>query len=414
MSIHKSKGLEFPVVFVCGLAREFNRESAREQVLCDQQLGLGLSAVDQINRLRYPTVAKRAIGAKILSDSLSEELRVLYVALTRARDRLIMTYASRNLQKDISELALRMDLSEMELLTRDVICPGQWVLMAALRRTEAGEMFALGGRPKETTLGDPVWQIRVVKAEEKAEAAVDMPDKHLPEETVRQMARGLAFRYGQAAATQAPSKQTATQRKGRIKDAEAEEGTQEPKNIRRNWRKPSFAQQSTDGADRGNATHAVMQYLRYDACDGESSVAAEVQRLVQENFITLQQAQLVDCRQIAAFFASEFGKKLRSSNNVLREFKFSILDDGAQFDPELENEKILLQGVVDCALIEDDGITIVDFKTDRVTEGTLVAKTEHYRPQVMTYADAMGRIYGKPVKEALLYFLSMDRFVKVL
>ena len=413
MSIHKSKGLEFPVVFVCGLGREFNRESARAQVLCDQELGLGLSAVDERNRLRYPTVAKRAIGAKMISDSLSEELRVLYVALTRARDRLIMTYASRHLQRDVTELAMRMDLCPRELLAGEANYPGHWVMMTALRRTEAGELFALGARPEETELGDPVWKISVVRANTAGEAALEeMPEVKMPERSVRLMERGLSFRYGAIPATQAPSKQTATQRKGRVKDAEAEEGTAQPKNVKRFWRKPSFVSASQGGADRGNATHAVMQYIRYEVCEDEASVRMEVERLVREGFITEQQAKLVDPAQVAAFFRSDLGEKLRCGQ-VLREFKFSILDDGREFDPALQEEMILLQGVVDCALIEDDGITIVDFKTDGVTEESLVEKVLRYRPQVLTYGQAMARIYGKPVKAALLYFFQLGQFVPV-
>ena len=148
MSIHKSKGLEFPVVFLCGLSREFNRESLRAQVLCHQELGLGLSCVDSEHRVRYPAISKRAIGVKAGEESLSEEMRVLYVAMTRARDRLIMTYAEKYLEKTLRDLVLRMDLGQRELLTASAVCPGEWVLLAALRRTEAGELFALVGRPQ--------------------------------------------------------------------------------------------------------------------------------------------------------------------------------------------------------------------------------------------------------------------------
>ena len=98
---------------------------------------------------------------------------------------------------------------------------------------------------------------------------------------------------------------------------------------------------------------------------------------------------------------------------MLREFKFSILDDGENFDPALRGEKILLQGVVDCALVEEDGITVVDFKTDRVTEETLPERARQYRPQVLAYAGALERIYGKPVKEAVLYFFQMGEIVPV-
>ena len=413
MSIHKSKGLEFPVVFVSNLSREFNRESVRAQVLCDKELGLGLTAVDPRNRIRFPTVAKRAIALKTLRDSLSEELRVLYVALTRARDRLIMTYASGTLEKDIAELSARIDLCDRELLTGEVVCPGQWVLLAALQRTEAGELFALGGNPGETTPGEPAWKIRVVTAPQQTDSGhfADLPQQSADVDLER-LRQGLAFRYGHESATKAPSKQTATQRKGREKDAEAAEDTHPPKPWQHKWRKPSFAGGEAAGKDHGSAMHKALQYLPFDACTGEAAVRQEVQKLVLKGFLTEEEEALVDCGKLAAFFGTELGRKLREKQ-VLREFKFSILDDGENFDAALSGERILLQGVVDCAILEEDGITVVDFKTDRVTEENLPERLRQYRPQVLSYASALERIYEKPVKEAMLYFFHTGRFVSV-
>ncbi len=416
MSIHKSKGLEFPVVFCCGLSKSFNRESVRAQVLCDQSLKLGLSVVDGVNRLRYPSIAKRAIAAKMTADSLSEELRVLYVALTRARDRLIMTYASQTLEKDLQEIVGRMDLSDSELLTRDVVCPGEWVLMTALKRTEAGELFRLGGRPRETELGDPVWKIGVVA--ETAQAGFVTEDREelpvLPEESLERLKWALSFQYGFEAATVAPSKQTATQRKGREKDAEAAENAPEEKLPKRTWRKPSFAEKKAGGAERGTAMHTAMQYIDYSACGDLDGVRAEIQRLVAEGFLRPEQGEMVNAGQIRKFFETELGTRLRSGHNVLREFKFSVLDEGENYDPALAGEKILLQGVVDCALMDEDGITVVDFKTDYVTDESLAGKVEYYRPQVTAYADALAKVYGMPVKNGVLYFFSVGKLVPVL
>lgn len=414
MSIHKSKGLEFPVVFVCGLSREFNRESVRAQVLCDKSLGLGLTAVDEKNRVRFPTIAKRAIAVKMAAESLSEEMRVLYVALTRARDKLIMTYAASDLESDLRETALRMDVGSRELVTRDAVCPGQWVLMAALQRTEAGALFALGEKPQNTSPGEPAWHIEVTGAPEAADVVLtESSAASLPEDAVRAIGQGLSFRYAHEAATRSPSKQTATQRKGREKDAEAAEFAQLPKKTVRNWRSPSFVAVKPEATAFGTAMHQCLQYIRYAACTDENGVKQEVYRLVQEQFLSQEQADMVDCGKIAAFFATDLGQKLRRSENVLREFKFSILDDGRNYDPALAGEQILLQGVVDCALIEEDGITVVDFKTDRVTEQTLPERAAHYRPQVLAYASALERIYQKPVRETLLYFFHMDRLVSI-
>ena len=415
MSIHKSKGLEFPVVYLCNLSRKFNQEDLRAQILCDKELGLGMSVADLENRTRYPSVSKNAIAAKMASQSVSEEMRVLYVAMTRAKDRLIMTYASRTLEDDIKEIALRMDFDNGELLCNDAICMGDWVLLAAMKRMEAGELHALGGRPNQIEIGESPWKIQVTTVLDLQESCLPAQNTReiLPEETVVSIERALQFRYPNLAATKAPSKQTATGRKGRIKDAEVAEGTQEYNVYNRAWRKPSFCSSRVDGRAVGNAIHSAMQYIRYDACTSEESVKAEVSRLIQDGFLTEEQGNLVKCDQIARFFQSEIGKKLTSGIPHLREFKFSILDAGENYGHDLEGEQVLLQGVVDCALLEDDGITVIDFKTDYVTEKTIHDRAEGYRQQLEAYSDALSRIYENRVKSRYLYFFALGCFIEV-
>ena len=415
MTIHRSKGLEFPVVFLSNLSRRFNTESQRAQILCDKDLGLGLSVADSENRVRYSSVAKRAIAAKMAAESLSEELRVLYVAMTRARDRLIMTYGEKNPGKVIQDIALRQDFDGGELLCREAARPGQWVLMAAVRHTEAGALHALGGRPGETKLGDHPWVIRVSDAPESEDTVGKEMDTRpaMPDGVEQALQEALSFQYAYDAATRAPSKQTATNRKGRAKDEEAAEDTQEPKFPTRDFRHPSFLTESRGGKAYGSAIHAVLQYLRYENCGSEDDVKAEIARLVSQKFITEEQGKLADSGKIAAFFDTEIGRKLRTGCPCLREFKFSILDDGSHYGDGLEGEQVLLQGVVDCALLEKDGIVVLDFKTDHVTESTVAAAAERYRLQVQTYAEALSRIYEMPVKAKYLYFFQLGRFVEV-
>ena len=411
MSIHKSKGLEYPVVYLCGLGREFNMESQRATVLCHKSMGLGLFAVDQQNRLRYPTIAKRAIATKIGMDSVSEELRVLYVAMTRARDRLIMTYASNRLEKDLSEIVQRLDMGCGDLLIEEAVCPGDWILLTALQKTEAGELFAIAGKPEHTATGTQPWKIRVVTAPQpEVDTEHTVHARSVSAISVDKIEEGLAFRYPHTAAVFTPSKQTATGLKGRFKDDEAAEDTK-TKTIHRQWRKPN-ADAARTGKEYGNALHAAMQYINYVACTDEASVAEEVQRLIRQAYLSPEQGEMVDVRAISQFFATDIGQRLRKGN-VIREFKFSILQDASEQDATLSGEMILLQGVVDCALLEDDGLTIIDYKTDKVTEESLPEKVTQYTPQVQAYAKALQRIYNKPIKKRLLYFFHIGRFIEV-
>ena len=413
MSIHKSKGLEFPVVFLCGLSRSFNTSDVQKQVLCHKELGLGLTHTNVTQRVRFPTIAKRAISVKIRAESVSEELRVLYVAMTRARDRLIMTYAAAKLADQLREIALRMDMSEGDLLTANVTCPGSWILMSALRRTEAGEFFALAEKPNHVSVQEHPWRIRVVQVEsataEADEVSVE-PDRLVPE-ALEKIRFGLAFHYPHQTATEIPSKLTATQLKGRVKDQEAAEFTGVKKPL--DFRVPAIKKNAHSGTEYGNAFHQVMQYLHFDCCDDIQGIYSDIHRMVSAGLITQEQAQIVDAGRIARFFQTEMGMRLKSGKNVLREFKFSIFENASDYYPGTIDEKILLQGVIDCALIEDNGITVLDFKTDFITESNMREKIAQYRDQVNTYAKALARIYELPVIASYLYFFSSEQLIRI-
>ena len=167
------------------------------------------------------------------------------------------------------------------------------------------------------------------------------------------------------------------------------------------------------GKDYGNAMHAAMQYIHFDRCGTIQGVEKELDRLYLAGFLKEDQRKVLDPWKIFNFFHTDLGRKLLEGTPYVREFKFSILDGGENFDPALEGEQVLLQGVVDCALLEEDGITVIDFKTDRVSLDTAQEVAERYRTQVKTYVEAMERIYERKVKKACLYFFSMNDFVEL-
>ena len=416
MSIHKSKGLEFPVVFLCGLSKAFNTEDTHAAVLCDGELGFGLCCADLKNRIKYPSIAKNAIAAKMLADNVSEELRVLYVAMTRARDRLIMTHAQRKPENYLADYAYRMDVTPMQLLTGSVSCSGDWILISALGRQDAQPFFNLAVRPeKNVRVYEEPWHIGVV-----TQAAADnIIGAHAQPTSVptlsgaiTQISRLLDFEYDHKQATIIPSKQTATQLKGRQKDMEVAEGT--IKKYEKNFRKPAFVDAQQDSRTYGNAMHAAMQHIRFENCGNIAAVEAEIKNLVDLGILHPQYGALVNVKQIADFFQTDIGIQLRTHHEVLREFKFSVLEDSNRHFEDVADEQILLQGVVDCALLDDDGIIVLDFKTDRVTEASVATVAEGYRPQVEAYAQALSRIFQKPIKAASLYFFHLNKFVNIL
>ena len=414
MSIHKSKGLEFPVVFLCAMSRGFNKMDLLDPVLCDKDLGLGLFSTDIENRVKYQNITRMAINKKTVAEMLSEEMRILYVAMTRAKDRLIMVYSQTRMEKNLSDLLLGYEFMPMDLMMEGVGSFGEWVLLTALRRNEATELFAVSGRPVNTKISNHPWLIQYIDKvcePEYSESLAMKENKSLSAEMIGKIRKGLCFTYPHMSATKVASKQTATQLKGRVKDSEVQSG--EHKNSVNMFRKPSFVQQKRDPIAYGNAVHSVMQYISFDRCKDTQSVSAELHRLISEGFVSEECAVSVNAESIAVFCNTEIGKRLQKDSEVLREFKFSILDDAGRYAENIQGEQVLLQGVVDCALIQPDGITIIDFKTDRVTADTVNSVAQQYAKQVQTYCYAMERIFQKPVKEAFLYFFRINQFVKV-
>ena len=159
--------------------------------------------------------------------------------------------------------------------------------------------------------------------------------------------------------------------------------------------------------------HTLMQHIRFENCTDEAALEAELQDLVARRLLSPEQAQQADRQGILAFFQTELGKRLQTMPQVLREFKFSILDDGSRYGGQaLAGEKVLLQGVVDCALVADE-ITVVDFKTDHVTQATVNETAARYRAQVQVYAEALERIYNRKVAHKYLYFFRLRQLVEV-
>lgn len=415
MSIHKSKGLEFPVVFLCGLSRVFNMSDTQKQVLCHKDLGLGLIHTNLKQRVRIPTIAKRAIAAKITSETIAEELRVLYVAMTRARDRLFMTYAAAKLGDRLLDIAMRLDLSARELLTAYVNCPGCWVLLSALQRTEAGMLFHLSDKPDCSHVRENPWSIHVVEANVKTVSKDSMSNesKCISKESIEKIRKGLSFAYAFDAATEIPSKLTATQLKGRLKDLEAAEFSGTSQNSALMFRAPIRQKTKSSGVAFGNAMHSVMQHLNFKCCRSITDIQNDIERMVLAKLITREQADMVAIDKIYRFFQSDLGKRFAIGNEVLREFKFSILEDASEYYKGAAGDSILLQGVIDCALIEEEGIIILDFKTDWITDANRQEKVALYRDQIATYAKALSRIYEKPVAGAYLYFFSSEEFVAI-
>lgn len=398
MSIHKSKGLEFPVVFLCDTARRFNRQDSRDTVLVHPELGLGPKLTDTQRHVEYPTLARNAIKLRLEREMLSEEMRLLYVAMTRAKERLFITAALKDPEAAIAKAESSITRPMAPEVLSQAGAMANWLICAAL---------ADGGAHLAMNIGSVTAQTQAAE-EQAAVIAPSDPD------AAAELERNLAFVYPHAAAEKLPSKVTATELKGREEpDAEAVSLAVKP---HAPFRMPDFAKKDKPltGTEKGIATHLVLQYMDFAKGGSREEIEGEVQRLRAQGFLSRREAEAVDVAAVARLFASDLGRRMRSCPQVLREFKFSLLCDAEEIYGTAAGEQLLLQGVVDCCLDEPEGLVIIDYKTDRVrTAQEIEARGKRYRGQILSYARAMERIHGKKVKQCLLYFITPGKTLEI-
>ena len=397
LSIHKSKGLEFPVVFLCDLAHSFNLRDSSARVLVHPVLGLGAKVTDLERRVEYPTLARTAIARRLARETRSEEMRLLYVAMTRARETLVMSACVKDPEKYVEKLrpASKPPLSAETLSS--AASPLHWLVAAAL--ADGGEHLRLRlcvGEERE--------------AEEKAAAAAPPADEAFRARLERQ----LAFRYGHTGAESLPSKITATELKDRA-ETDEDAASIAPRRAR-SFRLPDFAaeEKPLSGAARGTATHLVLQYMDFAQTGSEEAVRSEIERMRKERYLSDREAEAVDAGAIVKLFRSPLGRRILAADMLRREFKFSLLCPADRLLGAAADDEVLLQGVVDCLIEEDGALVVIDYKTDAIrTEAQLDERRALYTPQLRAYAAAMERIFRKPVKECVLYFLAMGRAARV-
>ena len=395
MTVHKSKGLEFPVVFLCDTARRFNMQDNRETVLVHSQLGLGPKAYNAEKGIQYPTIARNAIALRGKRETLSEEMRLMYVALTRPKERLYITAAMKDPEKFMEKQRTGLSVPMSPQTLYSASAPINWLVCAAMADEERHISVSIcSDKAQGETEGEFL-----------SETAAD-------EKTAAEIERRLSFVYPHKDAQELPSKITATELKGRREQDEDAENIA-PK-AHRAFRMPDFTKKNKPltGTEKGIATHLALQYMDISKTDSIEAIEREIERLFAERFISQREKEAVNVKAIYRLFSSLLGQRMRNADFVKREFKFSLLCSAEELLGKGKGEKVLLQGVVDCCIAEGGKLTVIDYKTDNVrTDAEIQSRAEFYSGQIRTYAAALSRIFGMEARECVLYFLAPGKAV---
>lgn len=404
MSIHKSKGLEFPVVILCAMGKKFNLRDAYQDVLLHKQLGIGPKYVDPIHRVTFDTLPKKLIKRQIRLENLSEEMRVLYVALTRAVDKLIMIGTVKNLENHSKKWTRGKDV--FNLMSAQSYL--DWLMMILSTHPVSKPIWALAEK-SYLGLSEHItkFNINFVKRDDlydvddegdiSARSILSDIDKYQSQVVNEVLEERFNYEYPYQL-HELPSKFSVTELK---KLAQGDQLKFEPLNTT-----PKFLQQETkkNAAEIGTLMHFIMQKLDRHNDD----IKGQINKMVQTKTIKEEELKYVKEEKFKKFFESDLGKRYIQSTKVEKEKPF-VLKKKLEMTGD---DEVLVQGIIDCYFEEVDGYVLIDYKTDYIYgDGQILA--ERYEAQLNLYKEAIERMTGKLVKETYIYSFYQDKSIKV-
>lgn len=408
MTVHQSKGLEFPICILADMQHAFNERDNTEPVLISSSAGLGMKRRTEDGISVYDTASRRA--AVITSERMgrSEEMRVLYVALTRAKENLVMVTSVPNPEKGLAKVAVECGIGEranpFAVLRMNNF--SDLVLTALMRHPAADELRKLSGVDVPIFLSEKDrFKLKVIVSDSESFMTESANEQKIAAKPVffNEVQARLDYSDPRSVLSSVPAKRAAS------------DGSE--RGINREYfasSRPAFM--SSGGltpAQRGTATHKFMQFSNYAAA--RADIESELARLVDGGFLSEDEGKAVNIGAAKRFFMSPLAERIFASDNVMREKKFAALFPAKFFYPELTGEaaeeKIVVQGIADCVFVEDGELVIVDYKTDTGVDAE--ALLDRYSAQLEIYREALSQALGMPVKETLLYSFFMNSTVKV-
>ena len=418
MSIHQSKGLEFPIVAVPDLAKPFNTQDLRGEIIFDEAFGLCPRIKPPHTGRRYPSLPHWLAQRHQRREQWGEELRLLYVALTRARDTLLLT-ASVSETKWESLWTRPGPISAPAIVAAKSYADWLGLWFAHYHQVLSPETKAQS--PPEGQLPHLYWRL-ADEGELADEPAAEPAEKELPpldDKTGRKLRETLAWKYPFAAATRQPAKSSVTALRRQVAD-EADDEAEQVFRLPFSETRPARPSRTPNlnAADTGRAHHKFLQFVALGKTGEINALETEAGRLEQENILSADERAALNLENIAAFWRSAEGQKIRGqTGNVRRELAFTArfspaeleVITGAKSAPGLEDEFVVVQGVADLVVLLPGEIWLLDFKTDDIRRDGLPDKIKTYTPQLKLYAQALEKIYSRPVTARWLHFLAARR-----
>ncbi len=423
LSIHQSKGLEFPVVAVADIAKNFNFADLHADILLDAEYGLCPRIVPPNINARYPSLPYWLARQRQKRELLGEELRLLYVAMTRARDRLLLIGSVSEKQL---EARWRNDGETDSVAPIHARSYADW--LASWFANHCAAPGTAGVPPASSKIHGEnehcCWTLHddssLVDSPNGAENGVAKTVVHLSKSDSERLRRKLSAEYSFDAATEEPAKTSVSVLRRRAMETFEQEEAVEL--FRPRFRAPKTAAEgpTKSSADVGTAYHRFLEQVSLERLNGAGELRAEAERMVAGGILSKEEAGWLDFNSLLKFWQSDVGERIRANaQNARRELAFTARFSPAELPAqsatakEMSDEFVVVQGVADVAVMLPKEIWLLDFKTDRVTSRDLAAKTEMYKPQLDLYARALEKIYQKPVTQRWLHFLACGETVLV-
>lgn len=440
MSIHKSKGLEFPIVFLSTTGKKFNLRDLNDNLLLHQDLGIGPKYVNYERKIEYSTLAREALKIKLKNDSLSEEMRVLYVALTRPKEKLIITGAIKDAKKKLEEKRVLLDVSKGQnvniSLLKKYTSYLDWLELAYLNDIEKMKEAIDFNILNIENIVDKYSAFNKEVQDNSNNIKVFLKNYEFDKDDYKIIEDLLSFTYKKQELTTIQSKMSVTALK-EILEQNNEENDFDKGEIQKNhtseekekfgnvfsFDKPKFMKEDTTSkltkAEIGTITHLIFQKIDFNKKYTLEILEKELEEYVEKDIITKEQKEVINIEKVYKFITSDFAERIRKAKNVQAEAPFYMNIDVANISETAKeqdlNEKVLVQGIIDLYFEEDDGkLVLLDYKTDYIQPEQEQLLIDRHKNQLLMYKKALEDATGKAVKEIYIYSTCLDKEIKVL